>query len=165
MSLFFSNPEFIRNARIQLRPGRMIAAAIICAVVSITIWASIVHTDVDFDVAGLHKAGAVFAFILYAQVSILLIGGGIYCLQSVNREKDLHTFDYQRVTRLTSLELAVGKLFGAPIAAYFIVICPMRVALLGAAQGHVPATLVVGAYIILVMGSISYHSLALLVSV
>ncbi len=165
MSLFFSNPELIRNARIQLRPGRMIAAAVISAVISITAWSSIMRTDFNFSIAGLHKAGAMFALTLDLQVAILLIGGGIYCLQSVHREKELNTFDYQRVTRLTSLELAVGKLFGAPIGAYFVVICMMPVALIGAARAHLPATLVLGAYVILLMGSITYHALALLVSV
>jgi hypothetical protein len=165
VSLFFSNPELIRNARIQLRPGRMIAAAIICAVVSITLWASIVHSkDDDLQLAGLHRGGAVFVIILYAQIVILLVGGGIYCLQSVHREKELNTFDFQRVTRLTSLELAVGKLFGAPISTYFLVLCLMPVALLGAARGNVPVAQFVGAYIVLLMGSLTYHAFALLVS-
>jgi hypothetical protein len=165
VSLFFSNPELIRNARIQLRPGRMIAAAVICAVISVTTWASITRTDANFSIDGSHGAAAVFAFILFVQVTILLIGGGIYCLQSVNREKELNTFDYQRVTRLTSLELAIGKLFGAPIGAYFVVLCLTPVALMGAVRGHVSARLVLGAYIILLMGCIAYHMLALLVSV
>jgi hypothetical protein len=164
VSLFFSNPELIRNARIQLRPGRMIAAAVICAVISATLWASIVHSSDDPDFAGLHKGGAVFLLILNAQIAILLIGGGIYCLQSVHREKELNTFDYQRVTRLTSLELAVGKLFGAPIAAYFVVLCLMPVAVIGAVKGSVPTTRLLGAYVILLIGSIAYHALALLVS-
>lgn len=165
MSLLFSNPELIRNARIQLRPGRMIVVAVICAVISITTWASIVHTDVDFDVQGLRGAGAVFGFILYVQVTILLIGGGIYCLQSVHREKELNTFDYQRVTRLSSFELAIGKLLGAPIAAYFAVLCLMPVALIAAVRAHVPVVVVFEAYVVLLLGSITYHALALLVSV
>jgi hypothetical protein len=143
----------------------MIAAAVICAVISITVWASITRTDVDFSVDGSHGAAAVFAFILYAQVAILLIGGGIYCLQSVNREKELNTFDYQRVTRLTALELAIGKLFGAPIGAYFVVLCLTPVALAGAIRGHVSARVVLDTYLILLMGCIAYHTLALLVSV
>lgn len=165
MNLFFSNPEIVRNARIQLRPGRMIAAAVICAAISITTWASIVHTDVDYSVSGLHKEGAVFAFILYIQITALLIGGGFYCLQSVHREKELNTFDYQRVTRLTSLELGIGKLFGAPILAYFMVLCFMPVALTGAIRGHVPLLLVLEAYGLVLLGSIAYHTLALMVSV
>jgi len=165
VSLLFSNPEIIRNARIQLRAGRMIAAAVICAAVSITTWASIVHTDIDFSVNGLHKAGAVFGFVLNVQIAVLLICGGFYCLQAVHREKELNTFDFQRVTRLTSLEMAIGKLFGAPILAYFVTLCLMPVALIGAIRGHVPLGIVLETYVLLVLGSIAYHALALLASV
>ncbi|MBZ5694430.1 MAG: ABC transporter permease [Acidobacteriia bacterium] len=165
MNLLFSNPEIVRNARIQLRPGRMIAAAVICAVASAVTWASIMHADVTITLDGLSGAGAVFALILNVQVAVLLIGGGIYCLQSVHREKELNTFDYQRVTRLKAVELAFGKLFGAPVATYFVVLCLMPVALVGAIRGHVPARLVAEAYIVLLLGSIAYHSLALLISI
>jgi len=57
--------------------------------------------------------------ILFFQIVALLIGGGIYCLQAVYREKDLNTFDYQRITRMTPLELSVGKLLVAPALPYF----------------------------------------------
>ena len=164
MSLFFSNPELIRNARIQLRPGRMIAAMVISAAMSVTTWASIRHTDVTVTIDGLSGLGAVFALILAVQVAVLLIGGGIYCLQSVHREKELNTFDYQRVTQLTSIELAIGKLLGAPIAAYFVVLCLMPVALLSAVRAHIGASTVIEAYVVLVLGSIAFHALALLVS-
>lgn len=164
MSLLFDNPELIRNARIQLRPGRMIAAAVICAVVSVTVWVSVLHASGDLSMDGLRGAGVVFALILYLQVGILLIGGGIFCLQSVHREKELNTFDYQRVTRLTSLELATGKLFGAPILMYFVVLCLTPVSLAGAFAAHLPGLFVAEAYVILVLGSIAFHALMLLVS-
>ncbi|MGA3294601.1 MAG: hypothetical protein ABSE45_11540 [Candidatus Acidiferrales bacterium] len=165
MSLLFSNPELIRNVRIQLRPGRTIAAAVICLVVSATFWASIVHSLGPPEFPGWGRGAAVFVFILYLQIGILLIGGGLYCLQSVHREKELNTFDYQRVTRLSSLELTAGKLFGAPVLTYFLVLCLMPVALLGAMRGGVPFSLVAEAYILLLLGSIAYHMLALLTSV
>ena len=94
----------------------------------------------------------------------MLIGGGIFCLQSVHREKDLNTFDYQRVTRMTSLELALGKLFGAPVSAYFLVLCLMPVALIAAVKARISPELLLGAYAILLLGSITYHALALLIS-
>ncbi len=165
MSLLFDNPELIRNARIQLRPGRMIAAAVICAVVSVTAWASVVRGRPDWTMDGLRGTGMVFALILYLQVGILLIGGGIFCLQSVHREKDLNTFDYQRVTRLTSLELAIGKLFGAPILLYFVVLCLTPVSLAAAFAARLPALFVAEAYVILVLGCVAFHALMLLVSV
>lgn len=165
MSLLFDNPELIRNARIQLRPGRVIAAAVICAVVSVTVWESTTHSNGVVTVDGLTGSGAVLALILNIQVGILLIGGGIFCLQSVHREKDLNTFDYQRVTRMTSIELAIGKLFGAPASAYFLVLCLMPVALIAALMAHISPELLLAAYVILLLGSITYHAFALLVSV
>lgn len=164
MSLLFANPELIRNARIQLRPGRVIAAAVICAVVSATAWESITRSDVEVTIYRLTRAGAVLTLIVTLQVLILLIGGGLFCLQSVHREKDLNTFDYQRVTRMTSLELAIGKLFGAPILAYFVALCLMPVALIAAVEAHVSVELLLAAYLVLLLGSITYHALALLIS-
>ena len=162
MTAPWSNPELLRNARIQLRPGRAIAAAIICAAISLTIWYSFEFRATTKSVAD--DAIEMFKFILQIQVFVLLIGGGIYELLSVHREKELNTFDYQRVTRLSSFELAVGKLFGAPILTYFIVLCLMPVAIFAAALGHAPVALVVEAYAILVAGCIAFHLLALLVS-
>jgi len=165
VKLLFDNPELIRNARIQLRPGRMIAAAVICAVVSITVWISIVRTGSEIVIDGMTQAGAVFALILTLQIAILLIAGGIFCLQSVHREKEMNTFDYQRVTRLTSLELAIGKLFGAPILAYVLVLCLMPVALTGAVVAKLAAQDVIMAYVLVLLGCVAFHALMLLVSV
>jgi len=162
VSAIFNNPEMLRNARIQLRPGRAIAAVVICAAVSLTTWYSFEPRDPTQSVSGAFIQ--MFKFILQLQIVVLLIGGGIYELLSVHREKELNTFDYQRVTRLTSFELATGKLFGAPVLAYFIVLCLMPIALLGAIQGHLPISLVVEAYVILLVGCITFHVLALLVS-
>lgn len=162
---FFNNPEFVRNARIQLRKGRVFSAIVVCSALSGTIWASIVHADVDFSIGSLRRAGAVFAFTLCMQIAILLIGGGIYVVQSVHREMEQNTFDFQRVTRLSALELACGKLFGSPVGAYFVTLCFMPLSLVGAIRGHVPARLVAEAYVILLLGSIAFHSLALLISV
>ena len=162
MTAPWANPELLRNARIQLRPGRAIAAAIICAAISLTAWSySAYSNSYEFLTGG---SDGLFKLTLGLQVIILLIGGGIACLQSVHREKELNTFDYQRVTRLTSLELVIGKLFGAPIIAYFVVLCLMPLAIFAAILGHVSALPFLQAYIILLLGCVAYHALALLVS-
>lgn len=105
MTAFFSNPELLRNTRIQLRPGRLIAAAIICAAISLTVWYSFEFRADTRTVES--DAIEMFKFILQMQVFVLLIGGGIYELLTVHREKELNTFDYQRVTRLSSFELGL----------------------------------------------------------
>ena len=157
MSAFALNPEFLRNARIQLRPGRAIAAAVICAAVSLTAWSFYTYNHTA-------RETGLFLMALLLQVLVLLIGGGIACLQSVHREKELNTFDYQRVTRLSSLELALGKLFGAPIGAYFVVLCLMPLAIFGAHVAHIGVWLFVQCYLTLFLGCIAYHALALLAS-
>ncbi len=162
MSAFISNPEFQRNARIQLRPGRAIAAIVICAAVSLTVWyyyENAITTTVPTE-----ESFGMLKFVLILQIVVLLIGGGIYELLSVHREKELNTFDYQRVTRLTSFELGMGKLFGAPVLMYFVVLCLMPIALVGAFQDHVHIKLVAEAYLILFVGCLAFHVLALLIS-
>jgi len=164
VSAIFNNPEMLRNARIQLRPGRAIAAVVICAAISLTAWYSFKSRPLvgyPFE----NESTRMFKFILMLQVVVLLIGGGIYELLSVHREKELNTFDYQRVTRLTSFELATGKLFGAPVLMYVIVACLMPIAFLGAILGHAPILLVVEAYLILFVGCVAFHALALLISI
>jgi hypothetical protein len=160
VSAFALNPELLRNARIQLRPGRAIAAAVICAAISLTAWSFYTYNSRNAGEGGelLFKA----TFVL--QTIVLLIGGGISCLQSVHREKELNTFDYQRVTRLSSLELATGKLFGAPIMAYFVVVCFLPLSVFAAVATHINVWLFVQAYLILLLGCIAYHTFALLTS-
>ena len=98
------------------------------------------------------------------QITVLLIGGGIYCLQSVHREKELNTFDYQRITRLKPIELAVGKLLGAPATTYLIVLCLMPVTLVAAFIAQIPFWILTQIYLILLLGSITFHALGLLLS-
>jgi hypothetical protein len=151
-------PEVVRNARIQLRPKRMLATALICAAVSFT--AYIYHTHPRSQ----GFASEMFAFLLSLEITVLVIGGGIYCLQSIHREKELNTFDYQRITRLSPLELMLGKLFGAPILTYFILLCLAPITLIAAFLSQVTVVKILWIYAILLLGAITWHTFALVVS-
>jgi hypothetical protein len=157
------NPEIVRSARIQLRPGRIIVVIAVCGVISITAVAYYLSGPLGHS-PNAEDGQNLLNLILSLQIVALLIGGGIYCLQSVHREKDLNTFDYQRITRLTPLELLLGKLFGAPIQMYFSFLCLMPVAIWAAVNGRVPASNIVRIYVLILLGSITYHSLALVLS-
>jgi len=157
------NPEIVRNSRIHLRPGRMLAVVVICAAISLSITAFYLHPPTGRPPSA-EDARNLLLVVVTFQIVALLIGGGIYCLQSVHREKDLNTFDYQRITRLTPLELVVGKLFGAPVQVYFAVLCLMPVAVWAAFRGDLPFANLVKIYVLIVLGSIVYHALALLLS-
>ncbi len=155
-------PELLRNGRIQFRRGRILAVVVICAAVSLSAAAYFFYAP---NAAASEEAAlSLLRTMVILQTSVLLIGGGIYCLQSVHREKELNTFDYQRITRLRPIELAIGKLLGAPAVTYLIVLCLMPVTLVAAFRAQISAWTLLQVYVILLLGSITYHLLALLLS-
>lgn len=160
MSLF-TNPEIVRNARIQLRPKRMILAGVLCAALSLAIGYAYAYSH--DGLAGTHGDGF-FRTILILQGIVLVAGGGITCLHAIQREKDQNTFDFQRLTRLSPLELTTGKLFGAPLMAVFVFLCFIPAAIVGAVAAHASWTIVLAAYVLLILGSIAYDAFALVIS-
>ena len=161
MNAMPANPELIRNIRAQLRPDRVATVAVVCAMLSLAVGYSTAYPH-----GGLGRPwGLEFLRVaVAAQAFVLVLGGGLMSLLAIQREKEMNTFDFQRVTRLRPLELALGKLFGAPALMYFIVLCLMPAALVGAAVGHARPTLVLAAYVVVLLGAISIHALALLLS-
>ncbi len=159
----FSNPELIRNVRAQLRWGRLISVAAICAVLSLVTGYSLAHSQKPQDLPG-EWGMRLLQLALGAQAVALVLGGSIACLNAIHREKEMNTFDFQRVTRLTPWELALGKLFGAPAVVYFAALCLLPAALVGAFVGGARPTMVAAAYVILLLGSITMHAFALLIS-
>jgi len=159
---FFSNPEVLRNARIQLRPRKLAIAAVISAAISVALGYAYAHTT-DGIGGGPNHDGLLHA-ILIIQGIVLVIGGGIACLHAVQREKDQNTFDFQRITRLSPLELTLGKLFGATLMPFFVCLCFLPAAIVGAIYAQMPATILLAAYVILILGAIVYNAFALMIS-
>jgi hypothetical protein len=141
----------------------MLAAAVICAAVSLSIAAYSLYSQ-ETHVPAESDARNLFQVIVTLQIVVLLIGGGVYCLQSVHREKDLNTFDYQRITRLTPFDLSVGKLFGAPVMTYFLLLCLMPVGFWAAIVARIPVLILLRVYVLIILGSIAFHAFALLIS-
>ena len=161
----FSNPEILRNARIQLRPRKILIAAGICAIISVVLAYVFFQGNVNVNGTAVGDRGALLLrTILWIQAAILVIGGGIACIHAIQREKDQNTFDFQRLTRLSPLELTLGKLFGTPLMVFFVFLCFIPVAIVGAVSGHASASIVVVAYVLLLLGAIVYNSFALVMS-
>ena len=136
MTPIWDNPEFLRNVRAQLRPGRVAGTIIICAALSLVIGFALANQDSGRIAEGPYGWGLhVLISAFWLQALMLAAGGGIACVNSIQREKEQNTFDYQRVTRMTPLELALGKLFGAPVFAYFVFLSLMPLAIFGAVMG------------------------------
>ena len=135
----------------------MLAAAAICAAVSLSFVA--VHRITPSE-----NVRQLFGTIFLIQSVVVVIGGSIYCLQSVQREKDQNTFDFQRITRQSPLRLALGKILGAPALTYFVLLCLMPVALWAAFVASVDVGTILQMYFVLLLGSVTFHCFAVLVS-
>lgn len=64
------------------------------------------------------------------QFNMLVFYGTLCAAKSVTQEKAERTWDFQRLTPLSSFELGAGKLLGAPIFAWFLFACLLPAAVL-----------------------------------
>jgi hypothetical protein len=157
------NPEFIRNARAQLRPGKVVTTVIITGVLSLVVGFAATH--IPAPAAGPYGWGfMLLRGIFWLQALVLAAGGSIACVNAIYKEKDQNTFDYQRVTRLSPLDLALGKLFGAPIFMYFLCLCATPITIFCLIKSRQSFTFVLAAYAVLLIGAILLHAFSLLIS-
>ena len=161
-ALFLDNPELRRNVQIELNPRRLFTAGVITAVFALIVLPSLLTVNPR---ATARDIPPYLLIILWSQKITLTLGGAIFCWRSVRRERELNTFDFQRITRLSPLELAVGKLFGAPALAYFVTLCLALPAFFSAATSSSFAmALLVRSYVLLFTGSLVIHAFALMIS-
>ena len=163
-ALFLDNPELRRNLRIELRPTRAMTAGIITALFAVIVLPSLLAgTGNSAAMSGSISTYLMVA--LWSQRLTLTFGGAVACWRAVRRERELNTFDFQRITRLSPLELAVGKLFGAPALAYFVTLCLVPPAVLSATtSGTFAVELLAKTYVLLFTGSVVVHAFALMIS-
>lgn len=104
-------PEVYRYARSELRPARLWsglgAITLLCLTLSLAVNES-------------GKGSDLFPVYINIQALILLLYGTQRTAASVSSERSERTWDFQRLTPLSSGNLAAGKLLGAPIYAYFL---------------------------------------------
>jgi hypothetical protein len=144
---FWENPEFIRHVRADLRGPRAITMAtvtlVICALVGLSCW------------SGSKDLNEFFGFFHFWLVGIQFTVLGLWCASAcghaISRERDLKTFDFLRTTRLTAGELAVGKILGAPIMAYFVTACSLPISIIAGILGGISAATLAGIYLLLIV--------------
>ena len=103
--------------------------------------------------------------ILWSQKITLTVGGAISCWRAVRRERELNTWDFQRITRLSPLELAMGKLFGAPALSYFVTLCLIPPAILSATTtSSISLEFLLQSYVLLFTSTLVIHAFALMIS-
>jgi len=145
---FWGNPEFVRHLRSELRPARAITVALVvfllCALIGLGCWsekqAVLANAQQNARALGgkwveyaehLQQVTARQTWLAIAQWMFGLLAGLVsfwslvMCAQSVSGERDRKTWDFQRTTSLTSAELAIGKVLGEPVLAYFGALCAL----------------------------------------
>ena len=176
--LFWSNPEFTRHRRAELRPVRAVTAAVVvlllCALVGMACWSyeqnllegtrrGVQTFPTDAWKTRLASMEAEFArqtwllfyrWLVGIQGAVLTFWTLFACAQSVSGERDRKTWDFQRTTRMTPLEILIGKLFGEPILVYFAVLCAAPITVIAGLLGGLSFGTVISVFVALAMASV-----------
>lgn len=104
-------PEIYRGAVSEAGPARLWAGAITVNVICLCAYLIAKNAEMSEPL---------YYGVLGLQAMILLIYGAQRAAACVAKERSGRTWDFQRITPLTSFELAAGKLAGAPLYAYFL---------------------------------------------
>jgi hypothetical protein len=158
---FWSNPEYVRHVRAELRPPRAITAAlvvlVICALVALSCWGAERNDLRQFF-------GLFHVWLLGIQFTVLGFWCASACGQAISRERELKTYDFLKTTRLTAAELMVGKILGAPILGYFAVGCSLPISILAGFLGAYSAGTLLRAYVLLLVFAVLVSLLSLWLS-
>jgi hypothetical protein len=145
---FWRNPEFVRHVRSELRPARAMTVALVvlllCALIGLACWSARAsaldiaeHNAKQYDgkwteyAERIREHNARLTWLLISQwlfglqAGLITFWSLVMCSQSVSGERDRKTWDFQRTTSLTSPELAIGKVLGEPVLAYFGALCAL----------------------------------------
>lgn len=184
---FWKNPEFIRHRRSELRRSRAMAVGmvvlVVCVLTILACWAAeksrretlknyefaIRQPDrtVEMYVLPTIATGAAaesYRWLMQMQFGVLIFWSLLSCAQGVSRERERGTWDFQRTTRLTPAELLMGKLFGEPVLAYFIVLCCVPIAVGLGLKGRVGIADILSAYLLLFTSAVFAGLAGLLLS-
>ena len=174
----WSNPEFVRHRRAELRPVRAITVGavvlVVCVLLGLACWSfqqqlvEGLRRGVEYygtDVWRQRLANAeqnlsrgtwllFYKWLIGIQGAALTFWTLFSCAQSVSGERDRKTWDFQRVTRLTPAEILIGKLLGEPVLIYFAVLCAAPVTLIAGLAGGLSFGTVISVFAFLALTSL-----------
>jgi hypothetical protein len=165
MPRFWSNPEFARHRRAELRPVRAITVAavviVMCVLLAMACWSyeqNLLARTAATD--ALQQDFARNTWLLFYRWLVGLQGIALTfwtlfsCAQSVSGERDRKTWDFQRTTRLTPAEILIGKLLGEPVLMYFAVLCVAPITLIAGLAGGLSVGAVISVFVSLAVTSL-----------
>jgi hypothetical protein len=174
----WSNPEFVRHRRAELRPVRAITVGaivlVVCVLVGLACWSyqqqlveSLRRAAEQWGtqawtqrLAQAERELAPKTWLMFYKWLVGMQGAALTfwtlfsCAQSVSGERDRKTWDFQRVTRLTPAEILIGKLLGEPVLVYFAVLCAAPVTLIAGLAGGLSFGTVISVFAFLALTSL-----------
>ncbi len=153
------NPELLRYVRSELRPARV-------AVIVLSSWAGALLMALFVYQQNGQRLGPaywsdVFGAVFVAASIILVLWSLLNVSQSVVSERTHRTFDFWRTTRLSSVTLALGKLFGAPLGPWLLYGSAFPVLLVTGLIAHFRLSAIVGSYLVVALFNVALSAIAL----
>ncbi len=166
----FNNAEFLRNVRVQLTPRRlMFTSGLTLGLIIISellIWAATAKTGYSsLDYNRWAEFGmASFNLLFFAQIILLTAMAPSVVGGSIIQERLRNTLIFQQMTLLSSHEVLLGKMFGSTIVYYVLAALIMPFAVLGGLIARIPLDSLVGIYLVLLVGALSWQAVSLFIS-
>lgn len=148
MEEFWRNPELVRHARAELRPVRLLTAALVVLVIAALIALSCYgaeHNDQK------EYFRLFYIWLAWAQGVVLALWCISACSQAISGERQHKTYDFLKTTRLTSEEILIGKLLGAPILGYFTVGCSLPISIIAGLLGGYRLSTILLTYLLVIV--------------
>ncbi|HXZ27688.1 MAG TPA: hypothetical protein VEG08_06775 [Terriglobales bacterium] len=148
MEEFWRNPELVRHVRAELRPLRALTAALVVLVIAALIALSCYGAEHDNQKEYFRLF---YIWLAWAQGVVLALWTISSCSQAISGERQHKTYDFLKTTRLTSEEILIGKLLGAPILGYFTVGCSLPISLIAGLLGGYSLSTLLLTYLLIVV--------------
>lgn len=166
----FNNAEFLRNVRVQLTPRRL---AFTCGLTvglilisELLVWSGTAPTKYsssDYDRV-LEFGKVSFNLLFFAQVILLVAMAPSMLGGNMIQERLRNTVIFQQMTLLSTHEVLLGKMFGSTIICYLLAALIMPFALISGLVARVPIESIVGVYLVLLVGALSWQAVSLFFS-
>ena len=163
--IILDNPEFIRLRRSKLRTGRMILLGSVTALILGGVLASMYW---DTTVVGGWTAKEMLKYYFFTvaglQLAVITLFGLTQASQNITFEREQHTLDFQRLVAMGPGRLVLGKLFGGPCEAWWIMLCAIPFAIIPVMGLVVPAGIFFQTLMVVFILGLSVSSVGLLFS-
>jgi hypothetical protein len=155
-----SNPEFLRYVRSELRPARVAVIVLSTLLGSLLMGLFIYQQNGNSAVSPDYWHSVCLATFTAASI-ILVLWSLLNVSQSVVSERTQRTFDFWRTTRLSPMTLALGKLFGAPLAPWLLYATVLPVVLFTGFMAGLRFSALVGSYLVVALFNVALSAIAL----